>query len=140
MTTVALVFAAIAALVFIAVGIGALCLQARIRRLVDQMQKTLESEARTALRAWADAARGVQHSASELDRNLGALARTLDRLDRLTQSLEPDNLARALFHPALAKLLAWLGGFRKGLASAPAGAEDRDAAPPRDPDPDGSST
>ncbi len=140
MTTVALVFATIAALVFIAVGIGALCVQARIRDLVDRLQSILDSEVTPLVRAWTEAARGVQHSAGELDRGLGALARTLDRLDRLTEKLQPDSLARTLLHPALAKLLAWLGGFRKGVASTGACPEDRAPVSAHDPDSDGSST
>jgi len=120
--------ATVAMLVCIAVGIGALLLQARIRRLADQMQKTLESEVSTTLRAWRDAAQGLREAVAKLDSGLGSLANTLQRLDRLTEKLEPDALARTLLQPALAKLLAWLGGLRKGLASARQSAVDEERA------------
>ena len=119
---------------FIAVGIGALCLQARIRRLADRFQSVLDSEVTSLVRAWAEAARGVQQAAGELDHGLGALSRTLERLDRLSERLEPDALARTVLQPALAKLLAWVGGLRRGLASARQSPPESDPAPPRETD------
>jgi len=117
MTTAALVCATVVAIIFICVGIGALCLQARLRRLLAQVENTLDPEVREMLRAWREAAQGVQQAARKLDEGLAALARTLERVDRLSQKLEPDSLARTLLQPAVAKLLAWLAGVQKGLAS-----------------------
>jgi len=109
--------ATVAMLVCIAVGIGGLLLQARIRRFLDQAERTLQSEITPSVRAWGDAARGISEAAGKLNDGFAPLARTLERADRLTEKLDPEALGRTVLHPALAKLLAWVAGVRKGLAS-----------------------
>jgi hypothetical protein len=117
MQTVALTAATLTALVFIAVGIRALFLQSRIARLVDQAGRLLDSEVTPAVRAWREAAEGVRTAATTLDSGCGSLASALDRVDRLTEKLEPDSLMRTMVGPAIVKIASWVAGFRKGIAS-----------------------
>ena len=117
MQTVALTAATLTALVFIAVGIRALFLQSRIARLVDQVGRLLDSEVTPAVRAWRETAEGVRTAATTLDSGCVSLASALDRIDRLTEKLEPDSLMRTMVGPAIAKIASWVAGFRKGIAS-----------------------
>jgi len=117
MQTIALTAATLTALVFIAVGIRALFLQCRIARLVDQVGRLLDSEVAPAVRAWREAAEGVRAAATTLDSGCGSLASALDRVDRLTEKLEPDSLMRTMIGPAIVKIASWVTGFRKGIAS-----------------------
>jgi len=67
------------------------------------------------VRAWEETARGVQNAARKLDEGLGSLARTLGRVDRMSEKLEPEVVTLSVIQPAMAKIVSWLGGVRKGL-------------------------
>jgi hypothetical protein len=116
MQTVALVVATVAALVLTAVGVRALFLQARIGRLIEQAGRTLDSDARQALGAWTEAARGLQQAVGKLEQGAAALNRSLDRVDRITKTLEADLRALSVIQPTISRIGSWLGGVRKGLS------------------------
>ena len=117
MEKLALLAAAVALLALAAVAIRAYFLVKRIHQLTDQVGRLLESEVSSTIRALGDTARGAQAAVGKLDDGLGSLASSLDRVDRLTAKLEPESLARTVLHPTVARLAAWVGGLRKGLAS-----------------------
>ncbi|MFB3881035.1 MAG: hypothetical protein ACE149_07210 [Armatimonadota bacterium] len=125
MTTIALVAATAAALVFIAVGVRALLLQARIARLVDQIQRTLDSDLRQTLGAWRQAAQGVQRTAGKLEDAIVPLNACLCRADRVSERFEPDLLTVSMIQPAIARVSSWLDGVRKGLSGARGGRPKR---------------
>jgi hypothetical protein len=116
MQTVALVVATVTALVFTAVGVRALFLQARIGRLIEQAGGTLDSDVRQALAAWVEAARGLQQAVGKLEQGMTALNRSLDRVDRITKTLEGDLHALSVVQPVISRIGSWLGGVRKGLS------------------------
>jgi len=116
MTTIALVAATAAALVFIAVGVRALLLQRRIARLLDQVRRTLDSDVRQALVAWTEAAQGVQRVAGKLEEAIEPLNACLCRADRVSERFEPDLLAVSMIQPAITRMSTWLDGVRKGLS------------------------
>lgn len=116
MQTVALVVATGAALVLTVVGVRALFLQARIGRLIEQAGRTLDSDVRPALGAWAEAARGLQRAVGKLEQGAAALNRSLDRVERITKMLEADLHALSAIQPAVSRIGSWLGGVRKGLS------------------------
>ena len=116
MEKVALLAAMGGALAVIVVSIRLCLLIVRAQSAVDHLGQLLEEEARPTVRAWRDAARGVQTAAGKLGRGLDSLASTLGRVDRITERLEPDVLALRAMEPAAAKVVSWLSGLRKGLA------------------------
>jgi len=116
MQTVALVVATVAALVFTAVGVRALLLQARIGRLIEQAGRTLDPDVRQALAAWAEAARGLQQAVGKLEQGMAVLNRSLDRVDRITKTLEADLDTLSAIQPVVSRIGSWLGGVRKGLS------------------------
>jgi hypothetical protein len=111
-----LVAATAAALVLIAVGVRALLLQTRIAHLLDQVQRTLDSDVRQALGAWTEAAQGVQRAAGKLEEAIGPLNACLCRADRVSERLEPDLLAVSMIQPAITRMSTWLDGVRRGLS------------------------
>jgi hypothetical protein len=118
MEKLALFAAAVALLALAALAIRAYLLVKRIHDLVDQVGRLVDSDVGSTVRAWGDTARGVQQAVGKLDDGFGSLATSLDRVDRLTERLEPESLARTVVQPAVAKIASWLVGLRKGLASA----------------------
>lgn len=110
MATVALMAATVAALVLAAVGIRTYFLLTRIQKLVD-------SEVASTMRALGDTARGAQEALRKLDKGLTSLASSMERVDRLTEHLDPDSMARTMVKPVVAKIVSWISGVRKGLAS-----------------------
>ena len=117
MQTVALVAATVVALIFSAVGIRALLLQARIGRLLDQVGRMLESDVRPTIEALGGVAQGARKAVGKVDDGLTSVANTLARVDRMTARLEPDSVARNVVEPLVTKILAWITGGRKGAAS-----------------------
>jgi hypothetical protein len=114
MENLALFAAALAAFVLAAVGI-------RVYFLVKRVHRLLDSEVGDMVRAWSDVARGVQEAVGKVDDGLSSLATSLQRVDRLTEKLEPEAMARTVLKPTVAKILSWIRGLRKGLASARGG-------------------
>lgn len=84
--------------------------------LVKRTHALLDAEVADVVRTLGGVARGVEQAVGKLDKGLEALSSTLDRVDRVTQKLEPESLAHTVGRPALAKLAAWVGGVRKGFA------------------------
>jgi len=107
-----MLFAAAVALL----ALAALAIRAYL--LVKRTHELLDAEVAEVVRTLGGAARGVEQAVGKLDKGLEALSSTLDRVDRVTQRLEPEYLAHTVAQPALAKIGAWLGGLRKGLARA----------------------
>ena len=107
-----MLFAAAVALL----ALAALAIRAYL--LVKRTHELLDAEVADVIRTLGGAARGVEQAVGKLDKGLEALSSTLDRVDRVTQKLEPESLAHTVAQPALAKIAAWVGGIRKGLARA----------------------
>jgi hypothetical protein len=120
MAELALLAATLAALAVTAVAIRAYLAMGRLHRLVEQVGK-VEAELAQTIEAWGQTARGVQQAVGNLDDGLKSLAKTLERVDRLTERLEPESVARTVVAPMVAKMAAWVSGLRKGLASARGG-------------------
>ena len=116
MQQIMLFAAAVALLALAALAIRAYFLVKRTHTLLDQVGKLLEAEVTDVVRTLGGAARGVEQAVGKLDKGLEALSSTLQRVDHVTQKLEPESLAHTVGRPALAKLAAWVGGLRKGLA------------------------
>ncbi len=114
MSEFALIAGALAALAVVVLVIRILFLVRRVQRVWERLDKTIESDLGPGIRAWGEAARGVQQAVGKLDRNLATVGRTLDRADRLTEKLEPEVLAHLVTGP-VAKLASWLTGVRRGL-------------------------
>ena len=110
MATVALIAAAVAALALAAVGI-------RLYFLLTRIQKLVDSEVASTIRALGDTARGAQETLRKLDKGLTSLGSSLERVDRLTEHLEPESMARKMMKPVVAKIVSWISGVRQGLAS-----------------------
>lgn len=111
MTEVALAAGALAALAVIALVVRAFFLVKRVQSVWQQVQRTVESELAPSLRAWGEAAQGVQQAARKLDGVLAGLDSIVQRLDRLSQRLDSGLLMGA----AVTKVTAWLAGVRRGL-------------------------
>ncbi len=116
MDKVALAAAILAALVVAGVAIRLYMLVIRAQSAVDRLERLLESEVVSAVRAWEEAARGVGEAAGKLGSGLESLASTLRRLDRVTEKLEPEVLRLTAIQPAVGKVASWLAGVSKGLA------------------------
>ena len=97
-------------------ALAALAIRAYL--LVKRTHELLDAEVADVVRTLGGAARGVEQAVGKLDTGLESLSSTLDRVDRVTQKLEPESLAQQVTQPALAKIAAWVGGIRKGLARA----------------------
>ena len=117
METLALVAAFLAAIALLALAIRGYYLVKRLHQLVDSLDRTVENEVNPAVRGWREAADGIKQAAGKLESGAASLATTLDRVDRLTERLEPDSLLRTMMGPAIMKLASWVAGFRKGMAS-----------------------
>ena len=117
MTQIALLAATLAALAAAALAIRAYLAVARLQAVIDQVGKAVETDLRATIRAWGNTAQGLQQAVGKLDGSLQSLASTLERVDRVTEKLEPESVARTVVAPAVAKLAAWVAGLRKGLAS-----------------------
>ncbi|MCJ7750190.1 MAG: hypothetical protein MUQ65_03705 [Armatimonadetes bacterium] len=115
METLALLAATLAATALIVVSVKAYLLMIRAQAVVDGLGRLVESELTPTVRAWGETARGVQDAARKLDEGLGSLARTLGRVDRISERLEPEVVTLSVIQPAVAKVVSWLGGVRKGL-------------------------
>ncbi len=114
MQTLVLVAAFVALLVAIGVAV-------RTYLLVKRLDELVESEVSSTIRQLDETVRGVRGTLGKLDEGVESLASALARVDRATEQLEPDSLARTMAQPALRKLASWLGGLRRGLASARGG-------------------
>ena len=99
----------------IVVSVKAYLVMMRAQTVVDRLGQLVESELAPTVRAWGETARGVQDAARKLDEGLGSLARTLGRLDRISEKLEPEVVTLSVIQPAVTKVVSWLGGVRKGL-------------------------
>ena len=115
METLALLAATLAAVALIVVSVKAYFLMIRAQAVVDRLGRLVDSELTPTVRAWEETARGVQNAARKLDEGLGSLARTLARVDRMSEKLEPEVVTLSVIQPAMAKVVSWLGGVRKGL-------------------------
>jgi len=115
METLALLAATLAAVALIVVSVKAYFLMIRAQAVVDRLGRLVDSELTPTVRAWEETARGVQNAARKLDEGLGSLARTLGRVDRMSEKLEPEVVTLSVIQPAMAKVVSWLGGVRKGL-------------------------
>jgi hypothetical protein len=129
MAELALLAAALAGLAVAALAIRAYYAVKGLHQLIERVGRVVESEVAGAVRTLGETARGVQQTVGKLDEGLQSLANTLDRVDRLSAKLEPESLARTVVTPAVAKLATWIGGLRKGLASARGGAAQDKSAP-----------
>ena len=109
--------AAIALLALAALAIRVYVLVTRVHRLTDQVSRLVESDVAAAIRALGDTARGARHAIGKLDDGFASLAKSLQRIDRLTEKLEPESMAQTVLRPAVAKIGSWLAGVRRGLAS-----------------------
>jgi len=116
MQAIALVAATAVALIFAVVGVRALFLQARIGRLIEQAGRALDLDVRQALGAWTEAARALHQAVQNLEQGAAALNRTLERVERITRTLEADLHALSAVQPAISRIGAWLGGVRRGLS------------------------
>jgi len=114
MSEIALAAAALAALAVVVLVIRVLFLVRRVQRVWDQLDRTIESDLAPGIRAWGDAARGVQRAAGKLDTGLSSLATTLSRVERASEKLD----SGLLMGSVVSKLGAWLAGVRRGLARA----------------------
>jgi hypothetical protein len=114
----AVFFGLLAALAVMVLAIRWFFLIRRLHRLADQVSTTVAPELTEAVRGWRAAAESVQRSAAKLDQGLSCLAKTLGRVDRMTENLETGSLARTLIAPTVLKVAAWLGGLQRGLSSA----------------------
>ncbi len=122
METVLMVAALLAAVAVLALALRAYSFVKRLHQVVDALGRTVEQELNPAVRAWREAAEGVRTAANTLDSGCASIASALDRVDRLTEKLEPlggqaDWLMRTMIGPAIAKVASWVSGFRKGIAS-----------------------
>src|SRR4030042_1541140 len=115
METLALLAAMLAAAALIVVSVKAYFLMVRAQAVVDRLGRLVESELTPTVRTWGGTARGGQDGARKLDEGLGSLARTLGRVDRISERLEPEVVTLSVIQPAVAKVVSWLGGVRKGL-------------------------
>ena len=115
METLALLAAALAGAALIVVSVKAYLLMIRAQDVVDRLGRLVEGELTSAMRAWDETARGVENAARKLAEGLGSLARTLGRVDRVTERFEPEVLALSVIRPAAERVASWLGGVRKGL-------------------------
>lgn len=118
MSGFALFAVSLAALAAVAVAIRIFVLLGRVQQLVETVKRTVESDVTDTVRELGETARGVQKAVGKLDDGLGSLASSLDRVDRLTEKLEPDSVTRTVVQPAVAKIAAWIGGVRKGMSAA----------------------
>lgn len=109
--------AAVALLALAALAIRAYLFVKRLHRLTDQISRLVESDVAPSIRALGDIAQGARQAVGKLDDGLGSLANSLQRIDRLTEKLEPEAMTRTMLHPAVAKIVSWLTGVRKGIAS-----------------------
>jgi len=116
MQQIMLFAAAVALLALAALAVRAYFLVKRTHTLLDQVGGLLDTEVAEVVRRLGGAARGVEQAVGKLDKSLESLSSTLDRVDRVTHKLEPDYLAHTVAQPVLAKLAAWVGGLRRGLA------------------------
>lgn len=116
MQQIMLFAAAVALLALAALAIRAYFLVKRTHTLLDQVGRLVDTEVTEVVRTLGGAARGVEQAVGKLDKGLESLSSTLDRVDRVTHKLEPEYLAHTVAQPVLAKLAAWVGGVRKGLA------------------------
>jgi len=110
-----LLAATLAAVALIVVSVKAYFVMIRAQAVVDRLGRLVDSELTPTVRAWEETARGVQNAARKLDEGLGSLARTLGRVDRMSEKLEPEVVTLSVIQPAMAKVVSWLGGVRKGL-------------------------
>lgn len=115
--TVGLIVAIAAGLAVVVVSVRLYLVAVRAQAAVERMRRLAEVELSETIRAWGEAARGVERAAGKLEEGMGKLASTLHRVDRVAERIEPDLLALSALQPALAKVGAWLGGVRKGLAT-----------------------
>jgi hypothetical protein len=117
MQTFAWFAAAIALLALAALAVRLIMLVARVHALVDKVGGLVENDVASTVRAMGDTARGAQQAIGKLDKGLDSLATSLERVDRITQKLEPESLARTVMQPAVAKVTSWVAGLRRGLSS-----------------------
>jgi hypothetical protein len=115
METLVLLAAMLAAAALIVVSVKAYFLMVRAQAVVDDLGRLVESELTPTVRAWGETARGVQDATRKLDEGLGSLARTLGRVDRISEKLEPEVVTFSVIQPVVTKVVSWLGGVRKGL-------------------------
>ena len=115
METLALLAAMLAAAALTVVSVKAYLVMIRAQAVVDRLGRLVESELAPTVRAWGETARGVQDAARKLDKGLGSLERTLGRVDRISEKLEPEVVTLSVIQPAVTKVVSWLGGVRKGL-------------------------
>ncbi|MBE9566971.1 MAG: hypothetical protein IMF16_09495, partial [Proteobacteria bacterium] len=100
MSSLALFALTLAALAAVAVGIRIFVLVGRLQQLLETVKRTVESDVTDTVRELGETARGVQKAVGKLDDGLGSLASSLDRVDRLTEKLEPDSVTRTVVQPA----------------------------------------
>jgi hypothetical protein len=86
------------------------------RTTLEKLGKLVEGDLTEAIREWRGTAQGVREAAGKLDDGLGSLAKTLRRVDRVTEKLEPEVLALTVVQPVIARVSSWIGGVRKGLS------------------------
>lgn len=116
MENLALLAATLAATALIVLSVRVYALVARATAVVEKAGRLMDTEVTEAVRAWGEAARGVENAVGKLDQGLESLTITLARVDRVTQKLEPETLTLSMLQPAFAKVSSWLGGVRRGLS------------------------
>ncbi len=118
MTTVALIVAIAAGVAVLVVSFRLYLLAIRAQATIERIHRVVEVELAETIRAWGQAAQGVERAAGKIEEGVGRLSTTLSRIDRVAARLEPELLGLAALQPALAKVGSWLGGMRRGLAGA----------------------
>lgn len=115
METVALLAATLAAVALIVISVKAYFVMVRAEAVVARLGRLIDAELSPTVRAWEETARGVQSATRKLDEGLSPLVRTLARVDRVSEKLEPEALTLSVVQPAVTKVVSWLGGVKKGL-------------------------
>jgi len=114
MAEVTLVAGALAALAVVALVIRLLFLIRRVQQVWERIDRTVESELSPAIREWGEAARGIREATGKLHDGMCSLGRTLGRVDRFTEKLEPALVAHLVTGP-LARVASWVAGVSRGM-------------------------
>ncbi len=117
MNTVALIVAIAAGVAVVVVSVRLYLVAVRAQAAMERIRRVVEVELTETIKAWGQAAQGVERAAGKIEEGVGRLATTLSRVDRVAERLEPELLGLAALQPALAKVGSWLGGMRRGLTA-----------------------
>ena len=113
MEQLALLGAFVAAIAIAALAIRAYYLIKRVHAIVDSVEKEIAPITRGAN----EIVQTVKGAADKLDAGAASVAKALERVDHLTERLEPESWPRTLVGSTLGRLKSWVAGFRKGVAS-----------------------